>query len=213
MRRCRRRTTPSRSGGARRPTTVGIGRSCPTGGNAADGVAGRLSHLVAAGLAHVHAELARVHPPVPGAQAEERAGIVDEDQRLDDLADLDADRTPLPPSPSGSSPRAPAPRRRARARGGAPGIARRLGASLPHFRVGGPCPSSKSRTSQCSSEASSRSTPSRSTSGAGEIVGLIGPNGAGKTTAFNVITRLYTPGREAMSLRRREPPRHSAERR
>ena len=32
------------------------------------------------------------------------------------------------------------------------------------------------------------------TAEAGEIVGLIGPNGAGKTTAFNVITRLYTPG-------------------
>ena len=64
----------------------------PDGWNAADGVAGRFSHLVAVGLAHVHAELARVHPPVPRAQAEERAGIVDEDQRLDDLADLDADR-------------------------------------------------------------------------------------------------------------------------
>jgi len=29
---------------------------------------------------------------LPGAQAEQRAGIVDENQRLHDLADLDADR-------------------------------------------------------------------------------------------------------------------------
>jgi branched-chain amino acid transport system ATP-binding protein len=28
----------------------------------------------------------------------------------------------------------------------------------------------------------------------GQVAGLIGPNGAGKTTAFNVVTRLYSPG-------------------
>jgi branched-chain amino acid transport system ATP-binding protein len=45
--------------------------------------------------------------------------------------------------------------------------------------------------SRCISAASSRSTTCRSTSPAGEIVGLIGPNGAGKTTLFNCLSRLY----------------------
>ena len=61
------------------------------GRDAADREAGRLPHLVAAGLAHVLAELGHVHAPVACAETEQRPIAVDEDERLDDLAHLGAD--------------------------------------------------------------------------------------------------------------------------
>jgi branched-chain amino acid transport system ATP-binding protein len=35
---------------------------------------------------------------------------------------------------------------------------------------------------------------------AGQICGIIGPNGAGKTTLFNVLSRLYRPGRGSITF-------------
>ena len=61
------------------------------GRDAADCEAGRLTYLVTLGLAHAVPEFGRVDPPVTGAEAEQRAIGVHEDERLDDLADADAD--------------------------------------------------------------------------------------------------------------------------
>ncbi|HEV8687870.1 MAG TPA: ABC transporter ATP-binding protein [Gaiellaceae bacterium] len=44
----------------------------------------------------------------------------------------------------------------------------------------------------------------------GQVAGLIGPNGAGKTTAFNVITRLYSPGSGRLAFAGDDLLRHPA---
>ena len=72
-------------------TIVRTGAIVADGRHTADRVAGRLAHLVAVCLPDAATELRGVHAAVSGAEAEHGPLVIDEDERLDDLPDLDAD--------------------------------------------------------------------------------------------------------------------------